>query len=192
LSERRLARLEQSFQDEVLDAYEGLTGVLSREPGFAAELFGTTLFQRVCLAVGHWQEGQDAASILHKRYGSMDAVVSELVRSWKTATFSFPDGGAQRLVAGVPGSPSGRSLRESLMKSADALSIAEFVTIPDDVVLCLEAENISFASVSAELVEGQPWLAQLATRLVSRIDMDWAGLAGTRPMVRAITREDDV
>jgi len=191
-SERRLAKLERSFQDEVLEAYGGLSGVLLREPRFATELFGNTLFHRVCAAVGHWQEGQDAASILHKRYGSMDAVVNELARSWKTAMFGFPEHAAQRLVVGIPGSPSGRSLHESLMKSATFLSSSEFVTIPDDIVLCLEGEDLSFASVSAGLVGGQPWLAEVAAKLVSRIDIDWTELAGTETIVKVIDGGEDL
>jgi hypothetical protein len=140
---------------------------------------GNTLFRRVCAAVDHWQEEQDAASILHKRYGSIDAVANELARLWKTEMLGFPEHASQCLFVGTPGSPSGRSLRDSLIKSASSLSNSVFVTIPDDIVLCLEVEDLSFASVSAELIGGQPWLAVVAPKLVSRIDIDWAELTGT-------------
>jgi len=178
-SERRLAKVDRSFQDDVLAAYGGLSGVLTREPRFASELFGNTLFHRVCDAVDHWQAEQDAASILHKRFGSMDAVVNELARLWKTAISSFPEHARQRLFVGTPASPSGRSLRESLMKSASPLSNSVFVTIPDDIVLCLEAEDLSLESAAAELIQGQPWLAEVAPKLFSRMDIDWAELTGT-------------
>jgi hypothetical protein len=185
-SERRLAKLDQSFQDEVLEAYAGLSGVLTREPLFASELFGNILFHRVCAAVDHWQQEQDAASILHKRYGPTDAVVNELARLWKTAILGFPGHAAQRLFVGTPDSPSGRSLREGLMKSASLLSNSVFVTIPDDVVLCLEVEDLSFASVASELIGGQPWLAEVAPKLVSRMDIDWAELSGSKRIVKII------
>jgi eukaryotic-like serine/threonine-protein kinase len=185
-SEPRLAKLDRSFQDEVLGAFGGLSGVLTGEPRFATELFGDTLFHRVCAAVDRWQEEQDAASILHKRYGSMDAVVAELARLWKSALFGFPEYAAQRLLVGTPDSPSGRSLREGLMKSAGFLSNSEFLTIPDDIVLCLEVQDLSFASVLAELIGGQSWLAEVAPKLVSRIDIDWAELAGTERIVKVV------
>jgi len=86
----------------------------------------------------------------------------------------------------MPESPSGRSLRESLAKSVSLLSIADFVSIPDDVVFCLEIENLSFYSVLARLVSGQPWLTDLAPKLVTREDVAWPDLARSAEMGKII------
>ena len=99
-SERRLAKLEQSFQDEVLDAYEGMTGVLTRKPGFANELFGHTLFDPGLRGRRSLAEGQDAASILHKRYGR-----------WRPPSKSWCGHGRRRLLD-FPTVPPSASLRE--------------------------------------------------------------------------------
>jgi hypothetical protein len=84
------------------------------------------------------------------------------------------------MVVALPSSPSGRSLKEGLasMKAASlvaeaAPSVVEFITIPDDIVLCLELEIESLPSVAAALIAEQPWLAELAPRLVSRKDVPW-------------------
>jgi hypothetical protein len=50
------------------------------------------------------------------------------------------------------------------------------VTIADDVVFCVEIENLSFSSVAAEMVAARPWISELAPKLVSRIDVTWSGL----------------
>ena len=46
--------------------------------------------------------------------------------------------------------------------------------------------------MSADLVSGQPWLGDLASRLVSRIDIDWKGLARIKPMVQTIDGKDEM
>src|SRR5207248_4284742 len=79
----------------------------------------------------------------------------------------------RRVVVATPGSPSGRSLRESL---GDAPEIADLVTIPEDVVLCLELEDLSLAAAAADLVAGQPLLADLARKLATRDDVDWTSV----------------
>ena len=53
------------------------------------------------------------------------------------------------------------------------------MSIPDDVVLCLEIEDLSFSSVLAGLASGQPWLTELAPKLVSRQDVAWPELTRT-------------
>ncbi len=165
---------------------------MTRETCFVAEVFQETLFQRVGRAVDDWLSDSDAASILYQRYGSIEGVVRELIEAGKSTLLGHPRNAAQRLIVGLPDSPSGRSLRESLAKSASELSISDFVSIPDDVVFCLEIENLSFSSVLAKLVSGQPWLTDLAPKLVSREDVDWPELAQTAEMGKLIEGSDDL
>ena len=191
-SDRRLADLERRFHKEVLEPHGGLSVVMTRETCFVAEVFQETLFQRVGRAVDDWLSDSDAASILYQRYGSIEGVVRELIEAGKSTLLGHPRNAAQRLIVGLPDSPSGRSLRESLAKSASELSISDFVSIRDDVVFCLEIENLSFSSVLAKLVSGQPWLTDLAPKLVSRADVDWPELAQTAEMGKLIEGSDDL
>jgi eukaryotic-like serine/threonine-protein kinase len=181
-SDRRLAHLERRFQEEVLDVHGGFAVVMGRPPGPLAEFFQGTLLPRVAGAVGDWLEGQDAAELLRQRYGSIDRAVNEVLRRWQSAQFGNPHGAREGLVVATPGNPSGRSLRECLARSADGLRIAQFVTVPEDVVFCLELEDLSLPALAADLVSGQAWLAGLASKLVTRNDVDWPGLdpAGCR------------
>jgi hypothetical protein len=176
-SQRRLSHLEKMLNEEVLQPLGGLAVVATREPRVLPQVFENML-HRVARAVDHWLESRDAASILLERYGSVEVAANELLHSWKSTTFGSPERACRRLIVGTPASPSGRSLRECLAKSASAPSHFDFVTIPDDVVLCLELDNVSIAAVAADLVSGQSWLADLAPKLVSRKDVSWPWLAG--------------
>jgi hypothetical protein len=80
------------------------------------------------------------------------------------------------VTVGTPCSPSGRSLRESLAQSSVLPTIAEDIAIADDVVLCVEQENLSLAATAERIVADQPWLADLAPKLVTRHDVVWSGL----------------
>jgi hypothetical protein len=80
-------------------------------------------------------------------------------------------------VIGIPNTPSGRSLRESLARSTGELKPCTFVSIPEDVVLCLELEGVDLSSAAADLVPDQPWLAELAAKLVTRKDVTWVDMA---------------
>ncbi len=180
-NDRRLAALEKRFHDEVLEPHGGLSVVMGREPSFLNEVFQNTLFQRVACSVDEWLKNSDAASILYQWYGSIEGVVEKLIQTGKATILTQPKNTDRRLIVGLPGSPSGRSLREGLAKSASELSISDSVSIPDDVVLCLEIENLSFSSVLAGLASGQPWLTELAPKLVSRQDVAWPDL--TRKLV---------
>jgi eukaryotic-like serine/threonine-protein kinase len=191
-SDRRLAYLERRFHEEVLEPHGGLTVVMTRESGFVTEVFQETLFRRVAGEVHDWLGDSDAASILYQRSGSIEGVVRELIRAGKSILHGHASNAAGRLILGLPSSPSGRSLRESLAKSASELSITDFVSIPDDVVFCLEIENLSFYSVLAKLVSGQPWLTDLAPKLVSREDVDWPELTCTAEMGKLVEGGDDL
>jgi hypothetical protein len=191
-NDRRLANLAGKFHEEVLEPHGGLSVVMTREPSFLTEVFQNTLFQRVARAVDEWLRDSDAASILYQRYGSIESVVRELIQTGKSTLLGQPKNADGRLIVGLPGSPSGRSLRESLTKSASELSISDSVSIPDDVVFCLEIEDLSFSSVQAGLVSEQPWLTDLAPKLVSRKDVAWPDLARTAGMGRVIQGGDDL
>ncbi len=190
--DRRLSGLEKSFHEEVLEPHGGLTAVMTRETGFVTKVFHETLFHRVAGAVDDLLSDSDAASILYQRNGSIEGVLRELIRAGMSTLLGHPRNAAQRLILGLPDSPSGRSLRERLAKSESELPISDFVSIPDDVVFCLEIENLSFSSVQAKLVAGQPWLTDLAPKLVSREDVDWPELAHTTEMGRLVEGGDDL
>jgi serine/threonine protein kinase len=179
-SDRRLARLERRIQEEVLSAHGGFAVVIAREPAALTEFLKSMLFPRVAGAVDDWLEGQGAAKLLRHRHGSIEGAADELVRRWQSASPGNCYRAGERLVLATPGNPSGRSLRECLAKTAGGLEFADFVTVPDDVVICLELENINLQVVADDLVSGQPWLAGLAAKLVTRIDVDWPGLDPTR------------
>ena len=115
----------------------------------------------------------------------------ELIKSGKSNLLGQSGNAVERLIVGLPDSPSGRSLRESLARSASDFSIADFVSIPDDVVLYLEIENLCLSTVLARLTEGQPWLRQLAHKLVSRVDVAWPGLNETAETGGIIEGGDD-
>ena len=191
-NENRLANLERQFHEEVLEPHGGLGVVMAREPGFQSEVFQETLFQRVGHSVDHWLKDSDAASILHHRHGSIESAVKELIQAGKSTLLGHPENAARRLVVGMPESPSGRSLRESMAGSASVLASADFVSIPDDVVFCLEIEDLSFSSVLARLVSRQPWMTELAPKLVTREDIAWPELTRTAEMGRLIERGDDL
>jgi len=191
-SDRRLADLEGRFHEEVLEPHGGLSVVMTREACFVTELFQKTLFRRVTSAVDAWLKDSDAASILYQRHGSIEGVVSELIRSGKSTLFGQARNGTESLIVGLPDSPAGRSLRESLAKSASDLPISDIVSIPDDVVLCLEIENQCFSSVLAKLTKEQPWLTELAPKLVSRQDVAWPDLAQTAETGKLIEGGDDL
>jgi hypothetical protein len=170
-----LDTFRRQFQEEVLEPHGGLTAVMGREPRSAEDWLQGALMDRVAVAVDLWLEDMDAASLLLRRYGSAQEVENELRRCLKSAAFRAPEQGERRIVVGTPGSPSGRSLRERLAASS-AIGIAEFVTIPEDVVICLELENLRLSSLAAGLVSGQSQLVDLAARLKTREDVDWLPL----------------
>jgi hypothetical protein len=190
-SDRRLADLETSFHEEVLQPHGGLSVVMTREAWFLTTVFQETLFQRVTSAVDAWLSNSDAATILYQRNGSVEGAMRELIESGKSTLLGQPSNEVERLIVGLPDSPAGRSLRESLAKSASDFSIADFVSIPDDVVLYLDIENLCLSSVLARLTAEQPWLTQLAHKLVSRIDVAWPGLREITETGRLIEGGDD-
>jgi hypothetical protein len=170
-SERWLDAFGRRFQEEVLAPHGGLAAVMAREPRFVAEWLQTTLLDRAQAAVDLWLEDMDAASLMMRRYGSAEAVENALRKCLKSAAFNTEEGGGRRIVVGTPGSPSGRSLRERLAES-NTIAVAEFVTIPEDVVVCLELEDLSLSSAAADLVSGQPLLVDLAGKLMMRQDLN--------------------
>jgi hypothetical protein len=178
-SERRLAHIERRFQEEVLEAHGGLVAVMEREPRVLTQLFENDLFHRAAHGVGRWLESRDAASIMQQCCGSIEGAIGELIEFWRTSTTGLTQCPDQRVILALPGSPSGRSLRESLASTATDPRITDYVTIPDDVVLCAELENLSFSSVAAHMVSAHPWIAELAPKLVSRQDVAWADLCET-------------
>jgi hypothetical protein len=174
--ERRLVNLERGLLQELNELHGGLVEVLMREPRSIAEVFENSLLHRAASAVGDWLEGQDAASILQQRRGSLEGAIRDLAAAWRSLTPGLPEAPRQRLTVSTPCSPSGRSLRERLASSSTFPADAEFVAIPDDIVLCLELEELNLASAAAAIVARQPWLAELAPKLVTRHDIPWTGL----------------
>ncbi len=191
-SDRRLADLERKFHEEVLEPHGGLSVVMTREAHFLGAVFQETLYERVTSAVDAWLRDSDAASILYQRHGSIEGVVRELIEAGKSTLLGHHRSAAERLVVGLPDSPAGRSLRECLATSASDPSIAGFISIPDDVVLCLEMENLCFSSVLAKLASEQPWLTELAPKLVSREDVAWPDLTRTAEPWKLIEGGDDL
>ena len=176
-SDRRLADLERAFHEEVLRPHGGLSVVMVRETSFVAEVFQETLVRRVTRAVDDWLKDNDAASILYQRHGSIEGAARDLIELVNPTVLRRSETGAEeRLIVGLPDSPWGRSLCERLAKSANELSISAFVSIPDDIVFCLEIEKMRFSAVLRKLISGQPWLTDLAPKLLSREDVDWPDL----------------
>ena len=178
-SERRLASIERRFQEEVLEAHGGLVAVTEGDPRFLNQLFDNDLFHRVAHLVGQWLGGWDAVSILQHRCGSMKGAIGELIEFWKKTTPETADRPDQRVILALPSSPSGRSLREGLANTATATFVTDHVAIPDDIVLCVEFEDLSFSSVAASMGSAHSWIAELAPKLVSRKDVAWADLFET-------------
>ena len=92
----------------------------------------------------------------------------------------------------MPESPLGPQFAGEHGEVGERAAIAEFVSIPDDVVFCLEIENLSFSSVLARLVSRQPWLTELAPKLVTREDIAWPELTRTAELGRLIERGNDL
>jgi Tubulin like len=189
-TEQQLAIIEHEFQEQVLEAHGGLVAVMEGDSRFLNRLFDDDLFHRVAHLVGQWLAGWDAASILLHRRGSIKGAVDELIAFWNTTRPEVTGCPDQRVILALPSSPSGRSLGESLAKSPAAAFITDYVAIPDDIVLCVEPQDMSFSSVAAGMVFTHPWIAELAPKLVSRKDVAWADLFGTEGVECGVRGED--
>ena len=128
-NDRRLANLEKRFHEEVLEPYGGLAAVMRARIDSRNDVFQNSLFERVASHVDEWLKNSDAASILYQWYGSIDAVVEKLIETAKSTILAQNTDTVRRLIVCLPGSPSGRSLRESLEKLASELPISDSVSI---------------------------------------------------------------
>jgi hypothetical protein len=173
---RWLGAFGRQFQEEILEPHGGLAAIMARDPRHVGEWFQSTLLERVAVAVDLWLGDMDAASLLMRRHGSAEEVENELRKCLKSSVFRTPGAGGRRLVVCTPGSPSGRSLRERLAAS-NSIEVDEFVTIPEDVAICLEIENTGLASIAAGLTSGQSLVVDLAGKLMTREDVTWTALA---------------
>jgi hypothetical protein len=191
-SERRLAELERGLWRELREPHGGLVEIMTRESKVVSEVFESALLQPVASAVDRWLEVQDAASILPERRGSMEGALRELAAAYRSLTGGLPALPQPRVIVGTPCSPSGRSLRESLAQSSSLPTIAEDIAIADDVVLCVEQENLSLAATADGLVARQPWLAELASKLVTRRDVLWTGLGRAGAVASQVDSGEDL
>ena len=102
-----------------------------------------------------------------------------MVEFLRSAPPEITESPTKRVILAFPSSPSGRSLRELLANRGGTGYITDYVAIPDDLVLCLESEDLDLATVAAAMVSEHPWIEDLAPKLVSRKDVAWASLFGT-------------
>ena len=152
---------------------------MGREQRFLTQLFENDIFLRVAQAVGKWLENWDAASTLMQRFGSVERAAGELIEFWRTTSPKGSESSQTRATLALPPSPTGRSLRESLANKSALSFVTDCVAIPDDIVLCVESDDLSFATVAADMVSEHPWIESLAPKLVSRKDVDWVNLLET-------------
>ena len=85
-------------------------------------------------------------------------------------------GGAQRLLAILPGSAAGTALESAVTEGLE--SPATFVNDSDaDLVFCYEMQDLPLENVAARLIESRSDFVQIAARLHTRMDVAWSGLA---------------
>ena len=82
-------------------------------------------------------------------------------------------GGASRLLLSVSQDLEPERLNEELGNMSDYDPTVVSLTHPD-MVLCCEAEGLSLEKVAGELVHNRPDYVELASRLHTRIDVNWS------------------
>lgn len=180
-NESRLVDIELRLQEEVFEAHGGFVAVMGREDRFLNQVFENDIFLRVAHSVGRWLENWDAAAILVQRYGSVEQAAREVLRFWQPIAPGTAEGQGleSRATLALPSSPTGRSMRENLERKAALSYVTDFAAIPDEVVLCVEFDDLSFATVAAAMISEHPWIEELAPKLVSRKDVEWVNLMET-------------
>ena len=84
-------------------------------------------------------------------------------------------GGAKRLLVSVSKELDSSRLRDEIRQvSNDEPTV---VSVEDgDMTLCYEAEQISLESVASKLIDNRPDYAQMASRLHTRVDVNWSSI----------------
>jgi hypothetical protein len=190
-------RLDETLQQEVLNPQGGLWGLLL---GDRAHALGTSCRSQVSLVF--WQldsTGCDAPTYVQKelrgRAGDMiHAALKDLdaaqlflemqggpdhARQALSATVqaAFPRlasaGSRPLLVLAVPPGPAGTTLRDLVAEDVPNVPLT-VVESEGDVLMCSEAAYVSLRQTAAALVGKEAAHAEMAGRVMTRVDVDWS------------------
>ncbi len=151
---RDLLRCEGNFRDDLVASLRATARNVIRR------LIENVAHARVQAAVA----GSGSASLATRLENGVKAVTRQPLESC---------GGARRLLLAGPDPAVLSPLRERLQQVAGE-SITTIQTPEREIFLCCEAEQISFESVATRLLTSQPNCRELASRLHTRIDVDWS------------------
>jgi serine/threonine protein kinase len=151
---RDLLKCEGNFRDDLV------ASMRSHARNVIRRLIENVALARVQAAVA----GSGSASLATRLENGVKAVTREPLESC---------GGARRLLLAGPDPAVLSPLRERLQQVTGE-SVTTIQTPEREILLCCEAEQISFESVATRLLTSQPNCRELASRLHTRIDVDWS------------------
>ena len=179
------ARLDREFRGSLLAGHGGFLGLLKQGASLRSRLLAE-LPRAAQTAVARLLSEINVASML----GPADAEPDGQLRACldRAAPRLVECGGAKRLLAVCPDAADTSALGETVK----AVSHQMPTILPDSggqLILCYEVERIPLPAVAATLIDHRPDLAEIATRLHTRIDVAWKAPRATEARRRA-ERED--
>jgi hypothetical protein len=172
------AQLDHKFQADFLDNQGGLRAVLTTRIYKRATLPATLRYAARSVVLAAIKEINIANLLLESQPEADDNTTD--VRACLAAAVPrlLEGGGSKRLLLVLPEGSREVRLPELVERTTGVKPSVAFDSDPD-VTICYEAERMSLPTVAALLVEHRPDCAEIASRLLTRVDVQWSPLAQT-------------
>jgi hypothetical protein len=177
LVDRQKAALEQALVDKIeKEILEPRGGLWASCTGDGAEALAPEL-RKVARAIALEAIKEIDAARLFLRaqadLGELDEAVGKRLQAAAPRLSVASEW--QELLLAVPAGSAGQRIREVVVGQA-AHALVALVPSDVDVVICCEASGLTFAQVASGLIEGESTYADLARKVMTRIDVTWTPL----------------
>lgn len=170
-----VARFDEQIQAEILGPSGGLWTVLMRTRDLAEALTGDLQRRGQALLLEELKP-VEAAGLLLAKHPESAAAEEDLLTHLQAATPRLAaTSGWQHLVVAVPNGAAGASVQETVTRALPEVA-ATVVPTDGDVVFCYEAAHLPLAMLAGAVIEQEGTYAELARRVVTRIDVKWTRL----------------
>jgi hypothetical protein len=167
-------RLEKRFDQDELPAANGLARALTAGSGFRGNAI-ETLRHAARESAAQFLKDLNVADVMLPAGTGPEDLPEELEAWLAKATPRLCEGGCRRLVTLLRDGTDVTTLEQMIHQATQhEYSIAR--GDDGDVVFCYEAEQLPLAGVVQHLTEQCPGIAEIATRLYTRVDIAWTPL----------------
>jgi hypothetical protein len=167
-------RLEKRFDQEELPAADGLAKALSAGSDFRGNVIETLRYAAREI-VEQFVKDLNVADVMLPDGTASEDLPEELEAWLAKATPRLCERGCRRLVTLLRDGTDVTTLKQIIRRATQQeCSIAR--GDDGDVVFCYEVEQLPLAGVVQHLTEQCPGIAEIATRLYTRVDIAWAPL----------------